>query len=115
MTASTITVDTDTGEVTSEDGELFDPKPFTIPVPQLDGHRADTLKLAFAGNVDIDKMDNEALDHFKSLRFGQEVELRISGTVGKTGWALKTDSEGQDTVTHTLGISVHSYQVDSEG
>ena len=55
MTSSTLTVDAATGEVLDVDGpladqiaaggELFDPKPFTIPVPTLDGHRADwTIK-----------------------------------------------------------------------
>lgn len=104
MTSSTITVDADTGEVLG-DLRLFD-------IPALDGHRADTLRLAFAGSVDIDPMLDDDLEHFNTLRFGQEVELRVTGTVGKTGWTLKVDSEGNETVTHTLSIVVHSYQAD---
>jgi hypothetical protein len=107
-------VNTETGELVTDGGELFDPKPYTIPVPTLDGHRADTLRLAFGSSVDVDPMDNEALDHFKSLRFGQEIELHITGVVGKNGWTIKTNTEGEETVVHTLGINVHSYTIDSE-
>lgn len=106
-------VNTETGELVGE-GELFDPKPYQTPVPTLDGHRADTLKLAFAGGVEIDKLINDDLEHFKNLRFGQELVLRITGVVGKNGWTIKTNSEGEETVTNTIGILVHSYTVDPE-
>ena len=101
--------------VDPDTGELFDPAPFTIPVPQLDGHRADTLRLAFAGGVDVDKMDDtQQLGWFKNLRFGQEIELTVTATVSKTGWTLKTNADGDETVVHTLGLNVHSYQADGE-
>lgn len=103
-------VNTETGELVTEGAELFDPKPYTIPVPTLDGHRADTLKLAFGGSVEIDAMDNTALEHFKSLRFGQEITLVVTGTVGKNGWTIKTNSEGEETVLHTLGLNVTGHE-----
>lgn len=101
---------TDTGEVTDGDGELFDPKPYDAPVPKLDGHKADKLKLAFGGSVEVDLMLEGNLEHFKSLRFGQEVELTVTAIVGKKHWAIRTDDEGTETVTHTVGLSVHSYE-----
>lgn len=61
--------------VDPDTGELFDPKPYTIPLPVLDGHRADTLKLAFTGGIEIDPMIDDDLDWFKTLSFGQEIEL----------------------------------------
>ena len=100
-------IDVVTGEVTAEDLRLFD-------LPTLDGHRADTLKLAFGGAVEIDKLINTDLEHFKGLRFGQEIELRVTGVIGKNAWVIKTDGEGYETVTNTIGIVVHSYTVDSE-
>lgn len=102
------------GDVDTNTGELFDPKPYTTPVPTLDGHRADTLRLAFGSSVDVNPMDNTALDHFKALRFGEEIDLHITGDVGKSGWTIKTNSEGEETVVHTLWINVHSYHADSE-
>lgn len=108
---TTLHVNTDTGEVTAEDGELFDPKPYIIPVPTLDGHRADTLKLAFGGAVEIDLMLEGNLEHFESLKFGREVELQITATVGKKQWSIRrNDDTGEETVTHTVGLAVHSYE-----
>ena len=106
---TTVTVDTATGEVTGnhDDLRLFD-------LPALDGHRADTLKLAFAGGIEIDLKDDDTIAWFNGLRFGQELDLHVTGVVGKTGWTIKTNSEGTETVVHTLGIQVHSYQPDSE-
>jgi hypothetical protein len=106
---TTVTVRTDTGEVT---GNLDDLRLFNLPA--LDGHRADTLKLAFAGGVDIDKMDDDQLSWFNDLRFGQELELTVTATVAKTGWTLKTNADGDETVAHTLGLAVHSYTIDGE-
>lgn len=94
-------------------GELFDPAPYITPVPALDGHRADTLKLAFAGGVEIDLMVDDDLEWFKSLRFGQELELRVTATVAKVAWTHKANSEGEEKVAHTLGLAVHSYELDA--
>ena len=110
--APDIIVDTDTGEIRSGDGELFPGNLYDRHVPTLDGHRADTLRLAFAGSVDIDLMDEEALAWFKNLRFGQELDLHVTAVVGKNGWTLKTNADGDETVTHTLGLAVHSYGIE---
>lgn len=110
---TTITVDPHTGEVIAAatgtgGGELFDPAPYQSPMPTLDGHRADTLKLAFTGAVEIDKNLDDDVQWFQGLRFGQEIDLRITATVGKHGWTLKTTSDDGETVTHTLGLVIHS-------
>lgn len=104
-------VNIETGEVVVDGDALFNKTPYTIPVPTLDGHRADTLRLAFAGNVDIDTMIDDQLEHFKRLQFGQEIELRITGTVGKNGWTIKSNAEtGEETVTHTIGVQITTYE-----
>lgn len=111
---TTVHVDTDTGEIRDGAGELFPGNLYDRPVPTLHGHRADTLKLAFAGGVDIDLMDEHALAWFKDLRFGQELEITVTAVVGKSGWAIKTTADGDETVTHTLGLHVHSYTLEIE-
>lgn len=88
---------------------LFNGAAYDTPVPKLNGHRADVLKLAFAGGVEIDLMLPDSIEWFKGLRFGQELELTVTATVAKHTWALKTNSEtGEEKATHTLGLTVHS-------
>lgn len=113
MATHTVVIDADKIDelATRADGaaELFDPEPYDTPVPKLNGHRADVLKLAFAGGVEIDLMISRDLDWFKGLRFGQELELTVHATVTKSGWSLKTNPEtGEEKATHTLGVQVHS-------
>lgn len=93
---------------------LFDGTAYDTPVPKLDGHRADVLKLTFAGNVEIDLMIPDDIEWFKGLRFGQELELTVTGTVTKSQWGLRVNSEtGEEKATHALGITVHS--IDTPG
>lgn len=88
---------------------LFDGAAYDTPVPKLNGHRADVLKIQLAGGVEIDLMLTDHVEWFKSLRFGQELELTVHATVAKHTWALKTNTEtGEEKATHTLGLTVHS-------
>jgi len=106
---TTLHVNTDTGEVT---GNLDDLRLFTLPA--LDGYRADTLRIAFAGSIDVDLTDEDQLDWFTALRFGQEIDLHVTATVSKTGWTIKRGADDQETVVHTLGLAVHSYTIDAD-
>lgn len=91
--------------------ELFDGTKYDLPIPKLDGHRADVLKLSFGGSVELDLVRAGNLDHFDSLKFGQEVELQITAIVGKKQWSIRRNDEtGEETVTHTIGLAVHSYE-----
>ena len=61
--------------------------------------------------VPIDPMLEDNLEHFKSLRFGDEIELRITGIVGKNTWTIRINEDtGEEKVTHTIGVAVHSYE-----
>jgi hypothetical protein len=113
----TVEVTTDgvsTGPVPLDDihaaaGELFNGAAYDTPVPKLNGHRADTLKVAFNGGIEIDLMLPDQLDWFKQLRFGQELDLHVTATVTKHGWQLKVNPEtGEEKATHTIGLQIHS-------
>lgn len=45
------------GDLEQAAGELFDGATYETPLPKLHGHRPDTIKLSFAGGLDIDLMD----------------------------------------------------------
>lgn len=92
--------------------ELFDAKKYDVPVPKLDGHRADTIKVAFAGGVEVDVMVGPDLDYFKSLKLGQEIELTVSAIVAKSTWSYRIADEesGEEQVVHTVGLKVVSYE-----
>lgn len=90
-------------------GELFDAAPYETPLPKLDGHRPDTIKLAFGGGLELDLKDGQLVDYLKSLKLGQEIDVHVTATVAKVNWAHRADPEsGEEKVTHTVGVAVHS-------
>jgi hypothetical protein len=94
------------GKAPAEQEGIFDAAPFTIPVPTLDGHRADVLKLTFGGGVEIDKMLSDDLERFKALSFGDELTLNIEVVVSKVNWTLARKADGGEKVTHVVGFKV---------
>jgi len=102
----------DTGVIVS-DGELFDAKPYQTPLPTLDGHRPDTIKLQFGAGIEVDLKDGRLVDYLKTLRLGTEVGLYVTATVAKVNWAHRNDS-GEEKVTHTVGLAVHTIDLPEE-
>lgn len=104
----------DTG-ATVNDGELFDAKPYQTPLPTLDGHRPDTIKLQFGAGIEVDLKDGRLVDYLKTLRLGTEVGLYVTATVAKVNWAHRNDPEsGKEKVTHTVGLAVHTIDLPEE-
>lgn len=89
-------------------GELFDGAQYDTPLPKLHGHRPDTIRLSFAGGLDIDLMDGQLVDYLKTLKLGQELDLHVTATVAKVNWSHRQTTDDGEKVTHTVGLSVHS-------
>lgn len=105
----------DTGATVMPDGELFDAKPYQTPLPTLDGHRPDTIKLQFGAGIEVDLKDGRLVDYLKTLRLGTEVGLYVTATVAKVNWAHRSDPEsGEEKVTHTVGLAVHTIDLPEE-
>jgi hypothetical protein len=98
------------GEVDPETGELFDPGPYTLVLPSLNGRMARDLVFGFAGSVEVDKMLRDRIEHFDDVGFGDQVVMTIRGTVGAEQWSIKLDPEtGEELVTLTKKIKVLGY------
>lgn len=111
MASTTVTIDADKIaelEARSGRGELFDGATYETPLPKLHGHRPDTIRLSFAGGLDIDLMDGQLVDYLKTLKLGQELDLHVTATVAKVNWSHRHTTDDGEKVTHTVGLSVHS-------
>jgi len=80
-----------------------------LPIPVKDGHKADVLRLAIAGGIDLDLYDETALAFLDSLRLGQELELTVTARVTASGWrhGLKGEDQ-QDHVVYQVVLKAHS-------
>lgn len=93
---------------------LFDGSKYDLPIPSKDGHKADVLRVAVGGNIDLDLHDEDALAWLTSLKLGQDVELTVTLRVAGSAWrhTLKGEDE-EDHVVHQVALKAHSIDLPS--
>lgn len=93
---------------------LFDPEPFTLPVPRVDGTPADAIELTFSGKVTLDPNDEADLALIERLRLDADYTLRVEAAVA--GKAMKVKRGEDETVaTHVVALRVHTLYRSGEG
>lgn len=117
---TTVTFITDKGETTTTmdglaeasrrlSGELFDASAFDLPVPRVDGERADTIKLKLGGGIEIETTDEAWLHYVDGLKAGQDVTLTVEALVAGKAFTLKRDEEtGELTATYAVTLKAHT-------
>jgi hypothetical protein len=95
----------------TDDG-LFDRSQYDLPIPEKDGHKADLLRLAVGGSINLDLYDEHALEFFNGLRLGRDLELTVTFTVSGSAWrnTVKGEDE-QDHVVHQITLTAHSIDI----
>lgn len=88
---------------------IFDASSYDLPIPRLDGHKADRLSISFSGGVDLDRTSEEDLELIEGLTLGGQVELRITATVTKKGFTFNAGrDESPDATGYGVGLKVES-------
>jgi hypothetical protein len=84
-----------------------------MEIPGLDGYRAEKLAVSVSGGVEFGITQSEDLAFVKSLKLGQEVELKVTATVVKKGFSLTPgrDEASDDKTTFGVGVKVHSLEI----
>ena len=91
---------------------IFDASGYDLPIPRLDGHKADRLSIAFSGGVELDRTSEDDLSLVEGLKLGHEVELRVIATVTKKGFTLNTGKDDEpDKTGYGVGLKVNSLEV----
>jgi hypothetical protein len=91
---------------------IFDATAYDLPIPTKDGHRADVLKLALGGAVELDLYDEAALAFLDSLKLGQELELTVTVRVAGSGWQHSLKGEAQDDhAVYAVSLKAHSLDI----
>lgn len=91
--------------------EIFDASSYDLPIPRLDGHKADKLVVSFSGQIELDRTSQDDLDLVEGFSLGREVELRITATVSKKGFTLAAGKDdGPETTGYGVGLKVHSLE-----
>ena len=84
-----------------------------MEIPGLDGYRAEKLAVSISGGVEfLDVTQADDVAFVKSLKLGQEVELKVTATVTRKGFMLTPgkDEMTDDKTTFGVGLKVHSLE-----
>lgn len=100
---------TPTEPVAGDDTGLFDPTPFEMKRPKLDGYSADKLVLAIGGTIGLLWQDQDDVEFMEEMRLGQDVKITIVATVVGKGFGLKT-SEDDETATFKVNLKAHTIE-----
>jgi hypothetical protein len=95
------------------ESELFDGSQYDLPVPSVDGEKADTIKVKLGGGIEIEVTNEEWLKTLDGLKLGSSVTLKIEALVAGKGMVTREDDEGVLTTTYTVALKAHTLYRDS--
>lgn len=92
--------------------QAFDASAYDLPIPKLDGHKADKLVVSFSGAVELDRTNADDLDLVEALTLGRDVEMRVTCLVTRKGFTLSAGKDdGPEQTGYGVGLRVHSLEV----
>lgn len=107
--------DADEGEpgddLTAQAEELFDSAEY-LQLPMIGRRGIDRIAIKFSGEVMLDRSSRDDVELFKSLAFGDEVELRVAGRILAVTGRGATNRDGDlDVVVGQKTIKVDTVYV----
>lgn len=95
-----------------DEDAIFDATSYDLPIPRLDGHKADRLSVAFSGGVELDRTSEEDLALVDELTLGKQVTLTVTAVVTKKGFTLTAGKdETPETTGYGVGLKVNSIEI----
>ncbi len=88
---------------------IFDASGYDLPIPVLDGHKADKLILSFSGQVELDRTSAEDLELIETLMLGRDITCSVVAVVAKKGFTY-TAKDDDSQAGYGVGLRVHSLQ-----
>lgn len=96
--------------MTTTEEELFDATQYEIPFPTIDGHKVDDLTLKLGGAINLSRNDPQHTALMESLTLGRRIRLVSYGIVTAKNHSVRRDIEGNELVTHAIGIKIESIE-----
>lgn len=94
----------------AEKGKLFEVPRVAVTVDEAD---PGVLKLAFSGQVELDRSKSDDVAFYNSLKAGKNADLNVQVFVAGPKNSHRRDSDGNvDAVVQTKSLIVHSVEAD---
>lgn len=94
---------------TTAPADLFPASAYDLPIPTLDGHKANKLVLAIGGTIELDRTNTEHLDLINDLELGRDISYHVTFTVTGKGYAYKA-TDDDETTSYQIKLRAHTIQ-----
>lgn len=94
-------------------GGLFDPEPYTLPVPRVDGQAADAIELVFSGKVVLDPQNEDDLALIERLKLDSDYTFTVEAAIAGKAFKIKRTEE-ETVATHAVTCRVHTLYREGE-
>lgn len=91
----------------AEDNRIFDASSYDLPIPKLDGQKADKVILSFGGSMELDRTSEEDLALIDSMLLGRDVALSIVASVAGKGFTCSVRDDG-DATGYRVQLRIHT-------
>jgi hypothetical protein len=88
--------------------QVFDPSPFDLPIPTVDGLKADKLRVSFTGTIDLDRTDLDDLELLEKLKLGRDYPFTVEATCVSKPQAYSPSEDGPGTTLVQATMKVHT-------
>lgn len=78
------------------DDEIFSTSTYALPIPAVDGLKAEKITVRFVGVVDLGRTSEDELTFVEALRLGSPVRLVVTGSVSGKGFVLREAKDGDE-------------------
>lgn len=86
----------------------FDASVYDLPIPTIDGLKADKLRLNLTGTVELDRTNIDDLEWLDTLKLGRQTTLTVEAVVTGKPQSYQPSEDGPGTTTTGVTLKVHT-------
>lgn len=84
----------------------FDASIYDLPIPTIDGLKADKLAIIITGRIDLDRTSVDDLEQINNLQLGRPLTLTCQATCVGKPTTYKPDQDGPGTVNYQAVLRI---------
>lgn len=87
---------------------LLDASVYDLPIPTVDGLKADKLRVSISGTIELDRTSEDDLAWLESLKLGRDYELSVTATCVGKPQSYTPSEDGPGVTTLQTSLKAHT-------
>ena len=86
----------------------LDASVYDLPIPTVDGLKADKLRVSISGTVELDRTDPDDLAWFEAFKLGRDVNLELIATCTGKPQSFAPSEDGPGVTSLVVSLRAHT-------